>query len=45
MFEREAQQILQRVKDAGAEGDLIVDAGNRLSLKAHKGELRAQGQL
>lgn len=39
MFEREAQQILQSVKDAGAEGDLIVDAGNRLSLKAHKGEL------
>ena len=39
MLEQQAQQILEAVKDAGAEGDLIIDAGNRLSLKAHKGEL------
>jgi len=39
MLEQQAQQILEAVKDAGAEGDLIIDAGRRLSLKAHKGEL------
>lgn len=39
MLEQQAQQVLESVKDAGAEGDLIIDAGRRLSLKAHKGEL------
>ena len=34
-----AEQVLDRVKRAGAAGDLIVDAGDTLSLKARDGEL------
>jgi PmbA protein len=34
-----AEQILARVQAAGAEGDLIVDRGQALSLKARDGEL------
>ena len=35
----EADQILTRVREAGAEGDLIIDQGQALSLKAKDGEL------
>ncbi len=36
---QQAESILARVKDAGAAGDLIIDAGEALSLKALDGEL------
>ena len=35
----EADQILTRVREAGAEGDLIIDQGQALSLKAKDGQL------
>ena len=37
--ENNAAAILDRVKETGAEGDLIVDEGQALSLKARDGEL------
>ena len=33
----QAEQILDRVRAAGAEGDLIIDQGEALSLKAKDG--------
>ena len=36
---QQAEGILARVKAAGAEGDLIIDRGEALSLKARDGEL------
>ena len=33
----QADQILTRVLDSGAEGDLIIDQGQALSLKAKDG--------
>ena len=34
-----AEQVLEQVKNAGATGDLIIDEGETLSLKARDGEL------
>jgi PmbA protein len=34
-----AEQVLERVKQAGADGDLIIDEGESLSLRAREGEL------
>ena len=38
-IESHAEQVLSRVTSAGAKGDLIVDQGNSVSLKARDGEL------
>ena len=38
-IQEQAEQILARVRDAGAEGDLIIDRGQALSLKARDGDL------
>ena len=35
----QASQVMDLVKAAGASGDLIVDQGESLSLKANEGEL------
>ncbi|MCP4767288.1 MAG: hypothetical protein GY875_13555, partial [Gammaproteobacteria bacterium] len=34
-----AEQVLDQVMNAGATGDLIIDEGETLSLKARDGEL------
>ena len=38
-IEHSASAILERVRENGAEGDLIIDEGKTLSLRAQKGEL------
>ncbi|MEC8820033.1 MAG: DNA gyrase modulator, partial [Pseudomonadota bacterium] len=38
-IENQAQQVIDLVRAAGAMGDLIVDQGESLSLKASEGEL------
>lgn len=38
-MQNKAQEVLDQVKKAGAQGDLIIDMGQALSLKARDGEL------
>ena len=41
-IERSAYNILERVREKGAEGDLIIDEGQTLSLRAQKGQIEEQ---
>ena len=39
ILEESAAVVLERVRKAGAEGDLIIDEGDSLTLKTREGEL------